>query len=223
LTDTTSATTPRLARVAPAAERNKAVILEALRSVLPRKGLVLEIASGTGQHVAHFAPALPGLRWQPSEPDVAMHDSIRAHIAGSGATGIAEPVALDTESEHWPIDRADAVLCSNMIHIAPWSATEGLMRGASEVLAAGAPLVLYGPFQRGGQHTAPSNEAFDASLRSRNPAWGVRDLDAVTALAETYGFEFSRAIEMPANNLLVIFIRARPGHIEAQRLPATRR
>jgi SAM-dependent methyltransferase len=195
------------ARVAPAAERNKAAILDVLRGVLPEQGLVLEIASGTGQHVAHFARGLPALRWQPSEPDIALHDSIRAHIESSGETAIAEPVALDTASEPWPIERADAVLCSNMIHIAPWSAAEGLMRGASEVLDAGAPLVIYGPFQRGGRHTAPSNEAFDASLRSRDPEWGVRDLDAVTALAETYGFEFSRAIEMPANNLLVMYRR----------------
>jgi hypothetical protein len=195
-------------RQAPAAERNKAAILDVLRQVLPDRGLVLEIASGTGQHVVHFARALPALCWQPTDPDAALRESIAAHVAASGLENVSAPLALDARDGRWPINRADAVVCINMIHIAPWSAAEGLVLGASHLLGAGAPLVLYGPFRQGGRHTAPSNEAFDASLRQRDPEWGVRDLDDVTVLARQHGFEPGQAVAMPANNLTVVFARA---------------
>ena len=195
----------------PAAERNKGPILDVLRRVLPPVGLVLEVASGTGQHVVHFANALPEITWQPSDPDAAMLESIRARVAatvraGAGAN-IEPPIDLDVCAERWPIARADAVLAANLIHIAPWSATEGLLRGAGRALGAGAPLVLYGPFKREGRHTAPSNEAFDASLRARNAEWGVRDLDVVADRARTHGFVLREVVEMPANNLTVVFER----------------
>ena len=189
------------------AERNKQPILEVLERVLPRTGVVLEIASGTGQHVVHFARAMPALTWQPSDPDAAMRESIAAHISASGLDNVLAPVALDSRDQPWPCDRAQAIVCINMIHIAPWPAAEGLMHGAAGLLAAGAPLVLYGPFRQGGRHTAPSNEAFDDSLRQRDPDWGVRDLDDVTALARQHGFEPGPVVSMPANNLTVTFIR----------------
>jgi SAM-dependent methyltransferase len=195
-------------RQAPAAERNKAAILDVLEQVLPDRGLVLEIASGTGQHVVHFASALPGLTWQPSDPDPAMRASIADYIAASGMPNVVEPLALDARDARWPIARADAIVCSNMIHIAPWSAAEGLVRGAGRLLGRGMPLVLYGPFQRAGRHTAPSNAAFDESLRQRDAEWGVRDLDEVEALARAQGFALDRVIAMPANNLSAVFVRA---------------
>ena len=201
----------------PAAERNKDPILDVLKRVLPPAGLVLEIASGTGQHVVHFAHALPALKWQPSDPDAAMLESIRTRVAAAARAGragaganVEQPLALDVCTEPWPIARADAVLAINLIHIAPWSAAEGLLRGASRVLrsaGAGAPLVLYGPFKREGRHTAPSNEAFDASLRRRNPEWGVRDLEAVADRARLEGFALREVVEMPANNLTVVLER----------------
>jgi SAM-dependent methyltransferase len=201
-------------RQAPAAERNKDPILEVLRQVLPERGLVLEIASGTGQHAVHFANALAPLLWQPSDPDPDYRESVAEHVAASGLDNLNAPIALDARDPHWPIDRADAVVCINMIHIAPWSAAEGLFRGAARVLGNGQPLVLYGPYKRGGEHTAPSNADFDASLQHRNAEWGVRDLDDVAALAEEQGFELERVVEMPANNLTVVFRRSgvgRPG------------
>jgi hypothetical protein len=194
-------------RQAPAAERNRDAILDVLRQVLPERGLALEIASGTGQHAVHFANALSALSWQPSDPDPANRESIAAYVAATGLENVAAPIALDTRDRHWPIDRADAVVCINMIHIAPWSAAEGLVRGAADLLGEGKPLVLYGPFMRGGQHTAPTNADFDASLRYRDAEWGVRDLDDVTALAHRHGFELERVVEMPANNLTVVFRR----------------
>jgi hypothetical protein len=175
--------------------------------VLPATGLVLEIASGTGQHVVHFAQALPGLTWQPSDPDAAMRESIRAHVAANGGAQIAEPIALDVSAERWPIAHAAAVLAINMIHIAPWAATEGLLRGAGRLLAPNAPLVLYGPFKRNGRHTAASNEAFDASLKQRDPEWGVRDLEAVADVARDEKLYLHDVVTMPANNLTVVFAR----------------
>ena len=194
-------------RQAPAADRNKDAILDVLRQVLPDRGLVLEIASGTGQHAVHFAAALPALSWQPSDPDPVNRDSIAAYVLASGLENAAAPIALDARDPNWPIDSADAVLCINMIHIAPWAASEGLVRGAAGLLGEGMPLVLYGPFMRGGRHTAPSNAAFDASLKRRDAEWGVRDLDEVTALAQFHGFELEQVVAMPANNLTVVFRR----------------
>ena len=195
-------TDPRMS--APAALRNRDAILERLRSLLPPDGLVLEIASGTGEHVVHFAAALPGLMFQPSDPDPDRRTSIDAWAQDADLANIRPALPLDaTATASWPA--ADAVLCCNMIHIAPWAAAEGLFRHATACLRSGGLLVLYGPFRVGGQHTAPSNAAFDADLRMRNPAWGVRDLEAVTTLAA--GFATPELHAMPANNLLVAFRR----------------
>jgi SAM-dependent methyltransferase len=190
---------------APAAERNKGPILEVLKRVLPTRGEVLEIASGTGQHVAHFAKSLPSLTWQPTETDVAKHDSIAAWIEFEGLSNVRAPLALDVGRHPWPIDHADAILCINMIHISPWQATLDLIAGAARVLGEGGLLILYGPYRRLGAHTAPSNEAFDADLRARNPAWGVRDMEAVTDVARERGFALVETVPMPANNFSVVF------------------
>ncbi|MGQ9364820.1 DUF938 domain-containing protein [Azospirillum sp. ST 5-10] len=192
-------------RSAPAAERNRDPILDVLRRVLPATGLVLEVASGTGQHAVHFAAALPGLEWQPSDADARARASVAAWRADAGLANLREPLALDAAAGSWPVARADAVVCINMIHIAPWAAAQGLLRGAARLLPEGAPLVLYGPFRRDGRHTAPGNAAFDADLRARDPAWGVRDLGEVAAAAA--GFRLGEVVEMPANNLTVVFRR----------------
>jgi SAM-dependent methyltransferase len=188
---------------AAAADRNREPILEVLRRVLPPSGLILEIASGTGQHVAFFASALSALRWQPSDPSSAHLQSISAWTAG--ADNIAPPVALDVEAQPWPVARVDAIVNINMIHIAPWSATEALFRGAARVLSPGGVLFLYGPFTRDGRHTAESNQRFDERLRGDDPRWGVRDLGDVEAVAASVGFPAPQIIPMPANNLSVAF------------------
>ena len=190
---------------APATLRNRGPILEALRPRLPPRGLVLEVASGTGEHAAHLAAALPHLSFQPTDPDPAHRASVAAWTGE--LPNVRPPLALDASAPDWPVRCADAVLCINLIHIAPWAATEGLVRGAGRLLPAGGPLCLYGAFKRGGRHTAPSNEAFDADLRARNPAWGVRDLEAVAAEAAARGFGAPLVEEMPANNLFVVFRR----------------
>lgn len=191
----------------PATRRNREPILAVLREVLPASGTVLEIASGSGQHVAHFAEALPDLRWQPTDRDDATFASIRAWT--EALDNVADPMVLDASAPPWPLDEQShrAVTCANMIHIAPWEACLGLFSGASRVLSGGDPLCLYGPFMRGGEHTAPSNAQFDASLRARDPRWGVRDLDVVENEAKNCGFELERIFEMPANNLTVVFRR----------------
>lgn len=191
----------------PATLRNRDVILGVLRGILPASGVVLEIASGSGEHVVHFANALPGLTFQPSDPEPEAVRSIAAWIQDSGATNIRSPLILDASATNWPVNTADAVLCINMIHISPWYATEGLMRGAARVLKNGAPLYLYGPYRQTGIATAPSNEAFDDSLKSRNAEWGLRDLDTVAELARSVGFSAPQIIQMPANNLSVVFRR----------------
>ena len=190
-------------RRAPAADRNKEPILDALRRVLPQRGFVVEIASGTGQHTAHFAAALPGLQWQPTEPDATYHDSIRAWT--EDLPNVKPPLALDVSERPWPVERADAILCINMIHISPWQSTLDLMDGAGAILPRGGVLFLYGPYKRNGSHTAPSNEAFDADLRSRNATWGVRDMEAVSEVAAKNGLGFVEAVAMPANNFSVVF------------------
>ncbi len=191
----------------PATARNRDAILDVLRGVLPASGSVLEIASGSGEHVVHFARAFPDLTFQPSDPEDAALQSIAAWTKDSGLKNIRPPVMLDAASGQWPAHAADAILCINMIHIAPWRASEGLFRGAARLLRAGAPLYLYGPYRRADVVTAPSNEAFDESLRSRNPEWGLRDLEAVAALAQDNGFSGPAITEMPANNLSVVFRR----------------
>jgi SAM-dependent methyltransferase len=197
----------RRALLSPSAERNKGPIAEVLRAVLPSRGLALEIASGTGQHVVHFARAFPELTWQPSEPDPDLRRSIELHCTEEGLANVLPPVDLDVCRTPWPVARADAVLCINMIHIAPWSAAEALFAGAARCLPEAGVLYLYGPYREGGAHTAPSNAAFDASLRAQDPAWGVRELEAVVALAKKDGLEFEKRVAMPANNLSLVFRR----------------
>jgi Protein of unknown function (DUF938) len=191
-----------------AASRNREPILDVLRRILPKQGLVLEIASGSGEHVVHFAAALPELTFAPSDPSSKARESIAAWTASAGLGNIHAPLALDATSSAWPVEQADAIICINMVHISPWIATEGLFAIASKILSAGAPLYLYGPYKRAGAHTAPSNVDFDASLRAQNPSWGVRDLETVAELAQNAGFIGPEIIEMPANNLSLIFRRA---------------
>ena len=189
----------------PATARNRDAILSVLRDVMPSSGVVLEIASGSGEHVVHFARAFPGLVFQPSDPEVPALKSIAAWVEETRLKNIAAPLMLDAASPTWPATSADAILCINMIHIAPWRATEGLIQGAAKILRAGAPLYLYGPYRQTGIVTAPSNEAFDASLKSRNAEWGLRSLEDVTTLAKHAGFSVPDVTQMPANNLSVVF------------------
>ncbi|HUS64239.1 MAG TPA: DUF938 domain-containing protein [Kofleriaceae bacterium] len=194
-------------RFAPATQRNREPILAVLARVLPPSGRVLEVASGSGEHAVFFAAHLPGVTWQPSDLDADNRASIAAWRAEAGLPNLLAPLALDATADPWPVAEADAVVNINMIHIAPWAACEGLMRGAGRVLAPGRPLVLYGPFKRDGAHTAESNEAFDRMLRSQNRAWGVRDLADVEKAALAGGFALEETIVMPANNLSVVFRR----------------
>lgn len=198
---------PDARRFEPATARNREPILAVLKRVLPAAGTVLEIASGTGEHAAYFARHFPALAWQPSDADPDNLASIAAWAAASGAANLRPPLALDVGAADWGIAGVAAVVCINMIHIAPWAATEALMAGAARRLAQGGPLYLYGAYKRGGRHTTPSNAAFDAALGRRNPAWGVRDLDDVVRLAAEHGFELAEVAEMPANNLSVVFRR----------------
>lgn len=196
-----------LRRYALATMRNRDPILDVLRKVLPSEGRVLEVASGTGEHACHFARHMPGLSWQPSDPDENALISIAAWREASDLPNLLPPIALDAAAEDWPIAHADAMLCINMTHISPWKATEGLMRGAGELLPRGAPLVLYGPFRRIGHALQPSNAAFDADLRQRNPAWGLRLLEQVSQCAAMNDLAVVRAYPMPANNLTVVYRR----------------
>jgi SAM-dependent methyltransferase len=191
-------------RHAPATERNREPLAAVLRDVLPASGMVLEVASGTGEHAAYFARLFPNLTWQPSDYEPGALNSIEAWVGDSDAPNLRAPVVLDAAGT-WPVDATDAILCVNMVHISPWAAAAGLMRGAARVLPAGGPLVLYGPFRRAGVETAASNEAFDESLKARDAAWGLRDLEAVTAEAEANGLSLDRVVEMPANNLTVVY------------------
>jgi hypothetical protein len=193
--------------VSPSAERNKGAIADVLRRALPDHGLVLEVSSGTGQHVVHFAQAMPYLDWQPSERDEDNLRSIASWRAAEALPNIRDPLHLDVAEQPWPISSAAGVVCLNMIHIAPWAAGEALIRGAEATLEPSGLLFLYGPFRRNGQHTAPSNEAFDRQLRSQNPDWGVRDIEDVARFAERHGFDAPEIFEMPANNLSVVFRR----------------
>ncbi len=190
---------------APATQRNREPILAVLQRVLPRSGLVLEVASGSGEHVVYFASKVQHLTWQPTDIAQSGIASIAAHLADSGLANVNPPIVLDAASPSWPVERADAVLCSNMIHIAPFAACAGLMRGAGLVLAPGAPLVTYGPYKVDGRHTAPSNEEFDASLRARNPDWGVRDVNEVVSAAAEHGLQLAERVPMPANNFMLVF------------------
>ena len=191
----------------PAAERNKDPILTVLESVLPVSGSVLEIASGSGQHVCFFAAALPGIRWQPSEPDAPHREAIASRIRESGLRNVEAPLALDVHEPRWPVDTTyDAVLCINMVHISPWSSTNALCLGAARHLRTQGKLVLYGPYLEGGT-AVQSNLDFDATLKRRNSEWGLRDLEEVTRTAALHGLQRQQVVRMPANNLTVIFTR----------------
>jgi SAM-dependent methyltransferase len=192
---------------APAAERNRQPILEVLKRALPATGLVLEVASGTGQHAEFFAERIPNLRWQPSDASPEALSSIEAWVGQSGRENLLPPIELDVRRAPWPIDAANAVLCINMIHISPWESSEALFRGAGALLTTGSPLVTYGPYRLHGAHTAPSNAAFDESLRSRDPRWGIRDIDELSELAVRTGFTLRERVEMPANNMTLIWSR----------------
>lgn len=196
-------TDPR--RSAPAVERNTEPIIDVLRGILPQEGLVLEVASGSGEHALAFARGFPHLLWQPTDADPVGLRSIDAWRTAEGAPNLLAPVPLDAMSDAWPVEAAQAILCINMVHISPWAATEGLMQGAGRLLSSGCPLYLYGAYRRQGVETAPSNEAFDQSLRARNPEWGVRDLEDVVAEAARHGLVLETVVPMPANNLSVIF------------------
>ncbi len=187
----------------PAAERNRDAIADVLERWLPDTGLVLEVASGTGEHAVHFARRFPALMWQPSDPDPEARTSIAAWSEGAA---VRPPMALDAASGDWPIERAAAILCINMVHISPWRATLGLFAVAARVLEPGAPLILYGPYRREAVPTAPSNEAFDLSLKARDPAWGLRRVEDVAAVSSD--FALIELVKMPANNLMLLFRRA---------------
>lgn len=192
------------ARTAPSTARNRDPILAVLRERLTEPGLVLEVASGAGEHAVHMAGALPHLTWRPTDREDL--SSIAAWRDQAGLANLLEPLILDAaDPDRWPLDRADAVVCINMIHIAPWRATEGLMTGAGRVLPRGGRLFLYGPYREAGVETAESNEAFDLSLKGRNPEWGLRRLEEVAALAARHGLRLAERIAMPANNLIVVF------------------
>jgi len=189
----------------PATDRNKQPILDVLREILPPDGQVLEIASGTGQHVMYFADALPKLVWQPTDPDEPSRATIQARVRAAGLTNVRDPVDLDVRDAPWPVKLSDAVLCINMIHISPWAATEALFSNARSILSSAGILYLYGPYCQTGRDTTASNKAFDASLRSRNSEWGIRSLEQVVHFAETQGFVLEKTKDMPANNLSVVF------------------
>ncbi len=189
----------------PSTARNRGPILEVLARVVPAGARVLEIASGSGEHAVWFAEHLPSVIWVPSDPDAAARASIDAWRAHGGLANVLPALALEATQAPWPLTRADAVVCINMIHISPWRATEALVEGASAILPRGGVLFTYGPYRRSGAHTAPSNAAFDASLRARDPAWGVRDLEAVESAARAKGFALEEIVEMPANNLSLVF------------------
>lgn len=195
-------------RVAPHVARNSAPIIDVLRGILPDAGLVLEVASGSGEHVLHFARAFPHLLWQPSDADPVGLRSIDAWRTAEGAPNLLAPVHLDASAACWPVEAADAILCINMVHISPWAATVGLLKGAERLLGAGSPLYLYGAYRQQSVGTAPSNEAFDLSLKSRNAEWGLRELDDVVAVAAEHRLILDEVVPMPANNLSVVLRRA---------------
>jgi hypothetical protein len=192
---------------APAADRNKAAILEVLKRVLPARGTVLEVASGTGQHVVHFAAALPGLQWIPSDPDPGNRTSIAAHVSQAELSNVAPPLNLDVVDE-WPSSLVDAVIVANLLHISARETLPGLCRGAAAVLLPGGVLHVYGPFKRGGQHTSESNARFDQLLRSQDCRWGLWNVEDLVDTASEHGLEVREVIAMPANNLSLVFRRS---------------
>jgi SAM-dependent methyltransferase len=195
------------ARSAPATARNREPTLRVLRDTLPRSVQVLEIASGTGEHVVRFNTALPELNWQPTDHDPEALRSIAAWRDMEGPPNLLPPLRLDAAADTWPVTHADAVGAINMVHTTPWTGIQGLIEGAARVLMAGGLLFLYGPFREAGVHTAASNAAFDSDLQARDPSWGIRDLDHISSLASQHGFQPPERIAMPANNLSVVFYR----------------
>jgi SAM-dependent methyltransferase len=191
--------------ISPSADRNKGPILEVLERILPPGGMVLEIASGTGQHAVHFARALTRLTWQPSDVEGECLRSISAWLAACRLPNVRQPIALDVRALPWPVAEVDAVVCVNLLHIAPWPVVPALFAGARAALRGPGPVYLYGPYSIEGRHTAPSNEAFDRVLRAHDPEWGVRDLAEVARVAAVEGFDLSETVGMPANNLSVVF------------------
>ncbi len=202
-------------KYAPATERNRQPILSVLERVLPKAGTVLEIASGTGEHATFLAPRLSHLYWLPTEPDAESRASVAAWVQALPAENLLAPLALDVSQQPWPVEAADfdlaepitAIVNINMLHISAWAMCDHLMAGAQRVLPAGGVLYLYGPFKRDGKQTAPSNEAFDSMLRDRNPDWGIRDLEAVSAIAQQHSLSLEEVVPMPANNFSVVFRR----------------
>jgi SAM-dependent methyltransferase len=195
------------AKTAPAVARNREPILRVLRDTLPASALVLEIASGTGEHAVWFSRALPAVTWQPTDRDPEALNSITAWRDTTGLPNLLPPRSLDAAAETWPVLQADAVIAINMVHIAPWAATQGLFAGAARVLSPGGLLFLYGPFREGNVHTSAGNSAFDADLRAQNSSWGIRDLEDIAELGRRHGFEAPERVAMPANNLSVVFRR----------------
>lgn len=191
----------------PAAERNKQVILENIVQHLPQTGLVLEIASGTGQHALHFSRALPRLRFQPTDVDPDHLATLAERKRASSQPNLLSPLKLDVTAEDWPVARAEVIYNANMVHIAPSNVVDALFRGGARVLAPGGLLITYGPYKIAGAHTSESNERFDASLKGRNCDWGVRDLDDLTRISKDYGFARRDPVAMPANNFLVFWDR----------------
>jgi hypothetical protein len=198
---------PETKRFAPATQRNREAITAVLADILPPSGTVLEVASGTGEHIVHFAAAFPHLLWQPSDYDQAGLASIAAWVEECGLPNILPPIQIDATVPVWPLEAADAVLCINMVHIAPWAATRGLFAGAARLLSRKSLLYLYGPYHEADRPTAESNVAFDRSLKERNPDWGLRLLDDVEAVANEHGLALTNRISMPANNLSLDFRR----------------
>jgi hypothetical protein len=194
-------------RHAPAAERNREPIAQHLVELLADARSVLEIAGGSGQHAAYFAQRLPHVCWQPSDGDPDNLASIDAWAREAGVTNILPAVPLNTTEQPWSVEPADAIFCANMIHISPFASCLGLFDGARQLLPAEGLVILYGPYRIGGEHTAPSNASFDATLRERDPSWGVRDLEVVCEEASARGFAFRERFEMPANNQLVVFAK----------------
>ena len=202
----------------PAAERNRAPILACLHGLLGAEGRALEIASGTGQHAAHFAAALSGWTWQPTDLAATQFGAITAWAAQAGARNVCAPLPLDVLQNPWPSEGPafgapfDLIYCANMLHIAPWACCAGLMQGAARHLAPAGRLVTYGPYLEDGVPTAPGNLAFDASLRAQDSAWGIRRLHDVAATAAEAGLALQERHALPANNLLLVWARAQPAH-----------
>lgn len=194
-------------RHGPATARNSEPIAEVLEQELPAEGTVLEIASGSGEHAVFMARRFPQISWQPSDPDLEALASIGEWAREAGLANLGPPLEIDATAEVWPVSHVEAMFCANMVHISPWSATEGLFKGAARVLQSGSPLILYGPYFEEDVEPAPSNLAFDESLRSRNADWGIRQVSMLDKLARQTGLNRTARYEMPANNLSLVFRR----------------